>query len=35
MVGYGDNRDVGHGHLFQKAPITIPELFTEHAVNND
>ena len=35
VVGYAEHRDVGHGHLNQEAPITILELFTEHAVNND
>jgi hypothetical protein len=32
MAGHVNHRDVGHGDVNQKAPITILGQFTEHAV---
>jgi hypothetical protein len=35
MVGYVEYRDVGHGHVVEKASITILGQFTGHAIDNN
>ena len=34
MVGYAEYRQVGHGHVLQKASVAILAQFTKYAINN-